>query len=147
MAELTAQLVSVDRLLWKGPASIVTAQTTEGEIGILPGHEPLLGQRLVRVATNGRQLRLRASLYDPVLVVEVGLCDGGVNLVGEDGVVREDCHLVADNGEEPTLYGRDDTLAVDRADGYHTVVLELPQERLVPRKAVSYTHLRAHETN
>lgn len=44
MAELTAQLVSVDRMLWSGQASIVTAQTTEGEIGILPGHEPLLGQ-------------------------------------------------------------------------------------------------------
>ena len=44
MAELTAQLVAVDRMLWKGQASIVTAQTTEGEIGVLPGHEPLLGQ-------------------------------------------------------------------------------------------------------
>ena len=44
MAELTAQLVAVDRLLWQGQASIVTAQTTEGEIGILPGHEPFLGQ-------------------------------------------------------------------------------------------------------
>ena len=44
MAELTVQLVAVDRMLWKGQASIVTAQTTEGEIGILPGHEPLLGQ-------------------------------------------------------------------------------------------------------
>ncbi|MEH0146780.1 F0F1 ATP synthase subunit epsilon [Corynebacterium sp. Q4381] len=44
MAELTAQLVSVDRLLWQGQANIVTAQTTEGEIGILPGHEPLLAQ-------------------------------------------------------------------------------------------------------
>ncbi|OEY23370.1 F0F1 ATP synthase subunit epsilon [Corynebacterium sp. Marseille-P4321] len=44
MAELTAQLVAVDRMLWQGPARIVTAQTTEGEIGILPGHEPLLGQ-------------------------------------------------------------------------------------------------------
>lgn len=44
MAELTAQLVAVDRMLWQGQASIVTAQTTEGEIGILPGHEPLLGQ-------------------------------------------------------------------------------------------------------
>ncbi len=44
MAELTAQLVAVDRMLWQGQASIVTAQTTEGEIGILPGHEPFLGQ-------------------------------------------------------------------------------------------------------
>ena len=44
MAEITVQLVSVDRMIWTGQASIVTAQTTEGEIGILPGHEPLLGQ-------------------------------------------------------------------------------------------------------
>lgn len=44
MAELTAQLVAVDRMLWQGQAKSVTAQTTEGEIGILPGHEPLLGQ-------------------------------------------------------------------------------------------------------
>lgn len=44
MAEITAELVSVERLLWSGKASIVTAQTTEGEIGVLPGHEPMLGQ-------------------------------------------------------------------------------------------------------
>ncbi|WKD57833.1 ATP synthase epsilon chain [Corynebacterium capitovis DSM 44611] len=44
MAEITVQLVAVDRMLWSGQASILTAQTTEGEIGILPGHEPLLGQ-------------------------------------------------------------------------------------------------------
>ncbi|AWB83833.1 F0F1 ATP synthase subunit epsilon [Corynebacterium liangguodongii] len=44
MADITVQLVSVDRMIWTGQASIVTAQTTEGEIGILPGHEPLLGQ-------------------------------------------------------------------------------------------------------
>lgn len=44
MAEITVQLVSVDRMIWTGQASIITAQTTEGEIGILPGHEPLLGQ-------------------------------------------------------------------------------------------------------
>ena len=31
-------------MLWSGQASIVTAQTTEGEIGVLPGHEPMLGQ-------------------------------------------------------------------------------------------------------
>ena len=44
MADITAELVSVERLLWSGQASMVTAETTEGEIGILPGHEPLLGQ-------------------------------------------------------------------------------------------------------
>lgn len=44
MAEFTVNLVSVDRMLWEGQATMVTAQTTEGEIGILPAHEPLLGQ-------------------------------------------------------------------------------------------------------
>ncbi|CUU66062.1 F0F1 ATP synthase subunit epsilon [Corynebacterium variabile] len=43
MAEIATELVSVERMLWSGKASSVTAQTTEGEIGVLPGHEPLLG--------------------------------------------------------------------------------------------------------
>ena len=44
MAEIVTELVSVERMLWSGNATSVTAQTTEGEIGVLPGHEPLLGQ-------------------------------------------------------------------------------------------------------
>ena len=44
MAEIAAELVAVERMLWSGKATSVTAQTTEGEIGVLPGHEPLLGQ-------------------------------------------------------------------------------------------------------
>ena len=44
MADITAELVSVERLLWTGQASMVTAETTEGEIGVLPGHEPMIGQ-------------------------------------------------------------------------------------------------------
>ncbi len=44
MAEITAELVAVERRLWEGKATQVTAVTTEGEIGILPGHQPLLGQ-------------------------------------------------------------------------------------------------------
>ena len=44
MADITAELVSVERLLWTGKATMVTAETTEGEIGVLPGHEPMVGQ-------------------------------------------------------------------------------------------------------
>lgn len=44
MADITVELVSVERMLWSGAATAVTAQTTEGEIGVLPGHEPMLGQ-------------------------------------------------------------------------------------------------------
>ena len=44
MAEMSVQLVAVERRLWSGTATFVSAQTTEGEIGVLPGHEPVLGQ-------------------------------------------------------------------------------------------------------
>ncbi len=44
MAELHVELVSVEREIWSGEASQVVARTTEGEIGVLPGHAPLLGQ-------------------------------------------------------------------------------------------------------
>jgi F-type H+-transporting ATPase subunit epsilon len=41
---MSVQLVAVERRLWSGAATLVVAQTTEGEIGILLGHEPVLGQ-------------------------------------------------------------------------------------------------------
>ncbi|MGC0363197.1 F-type H+-transporting ATPase subunit epsilon [Rhodococcus sp. 27YEA15] len=44
MAEMTVELVAVEQRLWSGTATLVSAQTTEGEIGIMPGHEPVLGQ-------------------------------------------------------------------------------------------------------
>ena len=58
MAEMTVDLVAVERKIWSGQASFVFARTTVGEIGILPGHEPTLAQldesALVRVdGTDG----------------------------------------------------------------------------------------------
>ncbi|MPY99315.1 MAG: F0F1 ATP synthase subunit epsilon [Actinophytocola sp.] len=44
MAEMTVELVAVERRLWSGKATFVVAQTMEGEIGIMPGHERVLGQ-------------------------------------------------------------------------------------------------------
>jgi F-type H+-transporting ATPase subunit epsilon len=42
MASLTVSIVSADSEVWSGEARMVVARTTEGEIGILPGHEPML---------------------------------------------------------------------------------------------------------
>jgi len=42
MASLKVSLVSADQEVWSGEASMVVARTVEGEIGILPGHEPML---------------------------------------------------------------------------------------------------------
>ncbi|MDT0341422.1 F0F1 ATP synthase subunit epsilon [Streptomyces litchfieldiae] len=43
MAELHVELVAADRQVWSGRASLVVARTTSGDIGIMPGHQPLLG--------------------------------------------------------------------------------------------------------
>ncbi|MEX5716761.1 F0F1 ATP synthase subunit epsilon [Geodermatophilus maliterrae] len=44
MATLQVELVAVERTIWSGEASMVIARTTEGEIGVLPNHAPLLGE-------------------------------------------------------------------------------------------------------
>jgi F-type H+-transporting ATPase subunit epsilon len=43
MATMHVELVSVEKALWSGEATAVFARTPEGELGILPGHAPLLG--------------------------------------------------------------------------------------------------------
>ena len=43
MATQQVELVAVDHEVWSGEAEVVNARTMEGEIGILPGHEPVLG--------------------------------------------------------------------------------------------------------
>ena len=43
MATLAVQLVAADRLVYEGEATLVRARTLSGELGIMPGHQPLLG--------------------------------------------------------------------------------------------------------
>jgi F-type H+-transporting ATPase subunit epsilon len=42
MAELAVALVAVDHPVWDGVAKQAVLKTLEGDIGILPGHEPFL---------------------------------------------------------------------------------------------------------
>lgn len=42
MGALQVELVSADRLVWSGEASMIIARTSEGDVGVLPGHAPLL---------------------------------------------------------------------------------------------------------
>ncbi|NMH99016.1 F0F1 ATP synthase subunit epsilon [Pseudonocardia acidicola] len=44
MAQMTVELVAVERRIWSGEARFVLARTKEGEVGVLPGHEPTLAQ-------------------------------------------------------------------------------------------------------
>ena len=49
-------VVTPERELWSGPATLVVARGTEGEVGILQGHAPLL----IRLAEDGL-VRIRRS--------------------------------------------------------------------------------------
>ncbi|MGZ0152243.1 F0F1 ATP synthase subunit epsilon [Kribbella sp. WER1] len=40
---LEVALVAAERTVWQGQAKMVIARTTDGDVGILPGHAPLLG--------------------------------------------------------------------------------------------------------
>ena len=39
---LQVEMVAADRTVWSGEASMVIARTTEGDVGVLRGHAPLL---------------------------------------------------------------------------------------------------------
>lgn len=42
MAELQVEIVAADHFVWSGAANLVKARSVDGEIGVLPGHVPML---------------------------------------------------------------------------------------------------------
>ncbi|KAA8740364.1 F0F1 ATP synthase subunit epsilon [Corynebacterium tuscaniense] len=106
MAEITAQLVSVDRMLWKGGASIVTAQTTEGEIGVLPGHEPFLGQ----LKDNG-VVTITPTSGDKIVAAVQG---GFVSVTGNKVTILADFAIFADEVDANEAFDEDDPTAKAR---------------------------------
>ncbi|GGP46123.1 F0F1 ATP synthase subunit epsilon [Saccharothrix coeruleofusca] len=108
MAEMTVQLVAVERRLWSGTATSVVAQTTEGEIGILPGHEPLLGELV-----EGGVVRIRTTDGDLVAAA----VHGGFLSVTTDGVsiLAEDAELAHEIDVEQARSALQDADEVERA--------------------------------
>lgn len=69
---LRVELVSADRAVWSGDAKMVVAKTVEGEIGLLPGHEPMLailasGEVRITLPTGDS---IKANAEDGFLSVE-----------------------------------------------------------------------------
>lgn len=83
---LHVELVSVEREVWSGEADSVVARTTEGEIGILPGHAPLLGQ-----LAEGFDVRiLQAGGSELAVNVSGGflsVTDAGVTILAESATL------------------------------------------------------------
>jgi F-type H+-transporting ATPase subunit epsilon len=82
MATMQVELVSVERPIWSGEASAVYARTTDGELGILPNHTPLLGAlepgRIVRIEREGED-DLRVAVHGGFLSVR----SDGVSVLAE----------------------------------------------------------------
>lgn len=72
MAILSVSVVSADHEVWTGEARQLIARTVDGEIGILPGHEPILailGTGEVRVTLESGEV-VTANADDGFLSVE-----------------------------------------------------------------------------
>jgi F-type H+-transporting ATPase subunit epsilon len=82
VATVHVELVSVERMIWSGEATIVLARTTEGELGVLPGHAPLLGQ-----LADGGVVTIRREDGDDLVVAAHGgfisVTDEGVSVLAE----------------------------------------------------------------
>jgi len=75
LSSLQVELVAADRRVWEGEASLVIARTLEGELGVMPGHTPLLGVLAVG--------QVRITTASGVIAVDV---DGGFMSVDHDRV-------------------------------------------------------------
>jgi len=69
--QLHVELVSADRVVWSGDAITVVARTTEGEVGILANHSPLMSLMVpgvVEVRSDGGET-IRAAVDSGFLSV------------------------------------------------------------------------------
>lgn len=74
MADLNVTLVATDREVWSGQAKLVSFGTPDGEVGVMPGHSPMLailreGPVLIRKPDDSE---LHAAVHAGFVVVDAG---------------------------------------------------------------------------
>ncbi|MCU1691184.1 MAG: atpC [Frankiales bacterium] len=114
MAELHVELVSVEREVWSGEATQVVAKTTEGDIGILPGHAPLLGQ-----LADGGTVRILRPGGEVVAAVHGGflsVTDQGVTVLAEVAELAEDIDAARARSAAERARAEGDASALRRAE-------------------------------
>ena len=78
---LDVHLVTPEREVWAGPAEMVVAHGTDGMVGILAGHAPLL----IRLAIDVLRIQLEDGRW------EVAVVDGGfLHVTNDEGSTRVD---------------------------------------------------------
>lgn len=105
MAELQVTVVAVDHKVWSGVAKSVIAKTPEGEIGILPGHEPVLSllvDSVVRIETTDGH-KVAVAVHGGFFSVdsnEVKVLAEGAELGSDIDVTRAQSALDRANGSD-----------------------------------------------
>jgi F-type H+-transporting ATPase subunit epsilon len=125
MSTMHVELVSIERAIWSGEATAVYGRTTEGELGILPGHTPLLGALEpgypVRIEQEGGE-ELRVAVHGGFLSVH----RDGVSVLAEQAEVADDIDVArarealnraGDEADPDELATRNRALARLRAAG------------------------------
>ena len=89
MATLQVELVAVERMIWSGEARMVIARTTEGELGVLPGHAPLLGE-----LAPGGVVTIRTESGEDLIVAAhggfVSVTERGVSILAETAEISSE---------------------------------------------------------
>lgn len=91
MAELHVELVAADRQVWSGKASLVVARITTGDIGIMPGHQPVLsvlesGPVTIRTTGESGEGTVIAAVHGGFL----SYTDGKLTLLAEVAELAEE---------------------------------------------------------
>lgn len=98
---LKLEVVSASRTVWSGEAVQVIARTVEGDMGILPGHEPVLAllvpSRVEIITAEGRQ----EALYVDGGFISVA--EGRVSILAQEAYLGEEISVDAAQKELDTL--------------------------------------------
>jgi F-type H+-transporting ATPase subunit epsilon len=102
VANLEVHLVTPEREVWTGEADFLSARAVDGDLGVLPGHAPLLA------ALDIGPVFIHAGGSRTAVVVDGGF----LHVARQDGVTRVD--VLAENAvlqeeldrEEPAAYER-----------------------------------------
>ena len=122
MAELDVALVAADREVWSGKASVVVAKTADGDVGIMPQHQPILSLLkpsviTIRTVVDGAPGEtLRAALHGGFISVandRVSLLSEAAELVEE---IDADRAQEALNRAQAGEFGADSQSAAARAE-------------------------------
>ena len=108
---LQAALVVPEGELWSGPAQIVIAKTTDGDIGVLTGHSPVLG-----ILAPGGLVRIRPAESGDADAVDA-IVNGGFLSVADDrvSVLAREAQLVPEIDRAAVQAALDEALEAARS--------------------------------